>query len=148
MHPLLQVIKVSWSQEAFNLERIRTAVFIEEQGVPRDIEMDDRDAHCQHVLARVDTKLVGTGRIDLEKSGKIGRVAVLGDYRRQGIGQAIMKALEVIALENGLPEVWLNAQCSALDFYRSLHYQEVGPEFMEADIPHRKMIKQLTKRDR
>ena len=146
MHPLLQVLKVTWSQEAINLERIRMEVFVEEQGVPRDIEMDDRDALCQHVLARVDSKLVGTGRIDLKHGGKIGRVAVLADYRGQGIGQAIMKALEIIALETNLTEVWLNAQCKALGFYSNLGYREEGPEFMEAEIPHRKMVKSLSYR--
>ena len=143
MNPLLQVFKVSWSQEAATLERIRTEVFIKEQGVPRDIEMDDRDAHCIHILALINETAVGTGRIDLAKEGKVGRVAVLPEYRHQGIGTTIMQGLETIARETNLSQVWLNAQRKAIGFYQGLHYTQVGPEFVEAGIPHCKMVKDL-----
>lgn len=125
------------------IEAIRMTVFVHEQKVPVEIEMDDRDAHCIHALAWKGATAVATGRIDLEDSGRIGRVAVMTEYRGQGTGRAVMQALEQVAVEHGLDEVWLHAQRSALPFYERLNYQAQGPEFVEAGIPHLSMTKVL-----
>ena len=125
------------------IEAIRMTVFVQEQHVPVEIEMDDRDAHCIHALARKGSTPVATGRIDLEDRGRIGRVAVLTEFRAQGIGRAVMQVLEQVALDHGLKEVWLHAQLSALPFYERLMYQAEGEEFVEAGIAHRTMKKTL-----
>ena len=125
------------------VKALRLAVFVEEQQVPLSVEMDDRDSHCRYAFAHIDGTLVGIGRIDLEKAGKIGRVAVYPKYRRRRVGSAIMTALEAEATEGGLSEVWMHAQDSAFSFYESLGYRAVGPVFQEAGIPHRKMVKDL-----
>jgi predicted GNAT family N-acyltransferase len=126
-----------------DIEAIRITVFVHEQKVPIEVEMDDRDTLCIHALAWVGSTAVATGRIDLEDGGKIGRIAVLADYRRQGLGKAVMETLEQIARDNGMTEVWLHAQLSALPFYEELGYQAQGEEFYEAGIPHLTMNKSL-----
>ena len=126
------------------IKALRLTVFVEEQQVPIDIEMDDRDAYCRYAFAHIDDTLAGAGRIDLEKEGKIGRVAVYPQYRHQGIGRAIMAALEQEAASRGLTEVWMHAQESAFSFYEVLGYRHVDALFQEAGIVHGKMVKALS----
>jgi predicted GNAT family N-acyltransferase len=125
------------------LRRIRFAVFVGEQNVPEDIEIDDRDPVCVHVLAYAGGKAVGTGRIDVEssglRSGKVGRVAVLSEARRQGVGAAIMRTLHRIAANHGLDSVWCNAQVGAAAFYERLGYRVSSEPFYEAGIEHVRM---------
>ena len=126
------------------MKDVRVAVFVQEQNVPVDIEMDDRDDQCVHVLAQHNISLpVGTGRIDLQYDGKIGRVVVLKAYRGRGIGVALMSALETIAQQAGLTHVWINAQISAQSFYQKQGYVASGDTFLEADIVHCRMSKRL-----
>ena len=123
-----------------SLRAVRFTEFVDEQRVPAEIEMDDDDPGCIHVLALDDGEPVGTGRIDIARSGRIGRVAVLKSRRRQGIGEAIMAAIHVVAGENGLAGVWCNAQVSAVPFYERLGYRTTSAEpFDEAGIPHLRM---------
>jgi predicted GNAT family N-acyltransferase len=141
----IDIKTASWQADHLVLEKVRVVVFVQEQNVPVDIEMDDRDAFCVHVLARHRRRPVGTGRIDIEKHGKIGRVAVLPEYRAQGMGKALMVALEAIAEQAGLMQVWVNAQVSAQGFYEKQGYAAEGETFLEADIVHCRMIKPLGK---
>jgi predicted GNAT family N-acyltransferase len=105
--------------------------------------MDDRDPLCIHLLAYVDEIPVGTARIDIERGGKVGRLAVLARYRRQGIGQALMERCHDIAQAHSLSEVWCHAQISALPFYRKIGYSVAGEKFEEAGIDHLKMTRRL-----
>jgi len=139
----LDIKTVFWQEGQSALEDVRTIVFVQEQNVPLDIEMDDRDAFCLHVLAEDKRTPIGTGRIDIEKQGKIGRVAVLPEYRGQGIGKSIMDALETMARKANLSAIWLNAQISAQSFYEQLGYVTSGEEFLEAGIVHCRMTKTL-----
>ena len=127
------------------LRAIRFTVFVDEQRVPEDIEIDDDDPRCIHVLALDDNVPVGTGRIDIEKSGKIGRVAVLDSHRGSGVGEAIMRMLHAIAIERGITGCWCHAQVAAAPFYEKLGYR-IGDEapFDEAGIPHVRMEIRLT----
>src|SRR5690606_9511514 len=125
------------------IRAIRFAVFVDEQHVPAPLEMDERDPECIHVLAFVDGRPVGTGRLDLDKRGKIGRVAVLADARRRGVGRALMERLHDIATRSGLADVWCNAQVSAAPFYERLGYEVVSEVFDEAGIDHVRMQKRL-----
>jgi predicted GNAT family N-acyltransferase len=126
------------------IRRIRFAVFVDEQHVPADLEMDDRDRHCVHVIAHDDAgRAVGTGRIDVEAGGKIGRVAVLGDARGTGVGTALMQELHAIAKRASLASVWCNAQQSAAAFYTRLGYRVTSEPFFEAGIEHVRMCSEL-----
>jgi predicted GNAT family N-acyltransferase len=118
------------------IRAIRMAVFVTEQRVPIEIEMDDRDAVCVNVLASVDEVAVATGRIDIARGGKIGRVAVLASHRRSGVGAALMAHLHRIALGHGLTHVWCHAQRSAVPFYERLGYRITSEPFLEAGIEH------------
>ena len=122
-----------------SIRAIRFAVFVDEQDVPPEIEMDDRDPHCIHLLAFRDEEPVATARIDIEQAGKIGRLSVLSKCRRQGIGRALMERCHDIAGRQGLREVWCHAQVAAVPFYLSLGYRIEGELFEEAGIDHRRM---------
>lgn len=122
---------------------VRYSVFVQEQNVPENLEIDERDHVCLHVIIKTNNNPIATGRIDIDKDGKIGRVAVIKDYRNQGYGSLIIHKLEEIAQQQGLTSVWLNAQKSSINFYRRLGYQIISDEFMEANIVHQKMNKKI-----
>ncbi len=124
------------------IRAIRRRVFVEEQGIPEALEMDGRDDDCRHVLAfsRPGTA-VGTGR--LQPDGRIGRMAVLADWRRHGAGTEILAALMRLAGADGHRRVVLHAQRSVAGFYRKSGFVETGAAFMEAGIAHVPMEKEL-----
>ena len=122
---------------------IRYEVFVQEQNVPENIEIDERDEVCTHVILRINNNPIGTGRIDLEKQGKIGRLAIVKEFRNKGYGTLILNKLEEIARQNNLTSVWLNAQKASLNFYLKLGYQIISDEFIEANIIHLTMSKKL-----
>ena len=138
----MRVRTADFTTDHADIRRIRFAVFVAEQQVPAELEMDERDPHCTHVLAFDDGgTAVATGRIDAD--GKIGRVAVIAEARRGGAGRAVMEHLHAIANERGLRAVWCNAQVGAAPFYERLGYQSVGERFYEAGIEHVRMDKTL-----
>jgi predicted GNAT family N-acyltransferase len=122
-----------------SLRLVRETVFIAEQRVPADLEFDERDPLCRHVLALEDAAPVGTGRLDIDYGGKVGRVAVLAGSRRSGVGTAVMQRLHAIAREHALPKLWCHAQLTAVPFYERLGYRRLGPVFDEAGIDHVRM---------
>ena len=123
---------------------IRARVFIEEQNVPEAEERDGRDGEALHLIAFADGTPVGTARILVQDGlGKIGRVAVLANHRGTGLGKALIRAaLEQIKAE-GLARAKLGAQTHAIGFYESLGFEATGPEYMDAGIPHRDMVRDL-----
>jgi len=136
----------SWACDRAAIESVRRAVFIVEQGVPEHEEWDAADPTCRHVLALGPKRdAVGTGR--LEPTGKIGRVAVLQQYRGSGVGGAIVSHLVNLATGLGLTRVYLHAQTTALGFYERLGFRAEGPEFDEVGIPHRRMSLGIEQRD-
>jgi ElaA protein len=123
---------------------LRREVFVEEQGVPPDLELDGLDGVAVLLVARRGDRVVGTARMrTVHGAAKAERVAVPRDLRGTGIGAALMAALESEAAAAGLAEVKLNAQESAIPFYERLGYEGVGPRFHEAGIPHRAMRRTL-----
>lgn len=134
--PLSFTVKpVYWQASQGVLKAIRTTVFVEEQGVPEDLEWDGLDEHAYHVMAFApDGTPIGTGR--LLQDGHIGRVAVLREWRGKGVGRALLDMLLVIANKMGYDEVRLHAQIRVLDFYMRRGFVVEGEEFMEAGIPH------------
>ena len=120
---------------------IRYKVFVGEQKVPEELEIDGFDDQAKHVLAFVDGVPIGTGRI--LSDGHIGRVAVLKDYRGLGIGKSIMKDLIKWAQNMNLEKVWLSSQWHAHSFYLDLGFVCVGEIYKEAGIDHIKMFRTL-----
>lgn len=132
----------------FNADRdaireLRFDVFVEEQGVPRELELDARDARCVHVLAFFEESAVGTARIDFEHGARVGRLAVARPMRGRGIGSALMRRLHELARERGFASVWCHAQTGAEPFYAQLGYHAAGERFVEAGIEHVRMEKPL-----
>ena len=130
-----------WEKARAHAAPIRFTVFVEEQGVPRDIELDDLDQHCIHALLFEGESPVGTGR--LLPDGHIGRMAVLKEWRGRGIGSGILNALVEEARRRGDREVALSAQVHAVAFYRAHGFVEEGGEYLEAGIRHQAMRKTL-----
>ncbi len=120
---------------------IRRTVFIIEQSVPEEIEIDGQDPAAQHVLAYLDDRPVGTGRITPE--GRIGRMAVLREARGQGVGTAMLEHLLDIARGLAVDKVCLSAQCPAVPFYARFGFSPTGAVYQEAGIDHRWMERAL-----
>ncbi len=132
----VEVEEVNWSTMGDKLRRIRQAVFIEEQGIPADLEWDDADEEARHFAARRGGEIIGTGR--LLDTGQIGRMAVLPEHRGHGIGRAILDAVVDAAHRHG-QDVFLMAQADVVSFYEAAGFEPRGPEFEEAGIPHQEM---------
>lgn len=130
-----------WEEARAHASPIRFSVFVEEQGVPREIELDEHDPVCVHAVVFEDGSAVATGR--LLPDGHIGRMAVLKAWRGRGIGAAILNELMKAALKRGHREVALAAQVHALPFYRAHGFVPVGEEYLEAGIPHQAMKRAL-----
>jgi predicted GNAT family N-acyltransferase len=119
---------------------IRLEVFVSEQGVPVEEELDDLDATASHVLAWLDGQPVGTGRIVFEaEQARVGRMAVRAPYRGRGIGSALLRTLLERARASGIPSVYLAAQVHALGFYQRFGFAVYGEPFLDGGIPHRWM---------
>jgi predicted GNAT family N-acyltransferase len=128
---------------------IRLKVFVEEQGVPRELEMDEYDvspAACHHYLLMKDDMPIATGRWKPFEPGvvKMQRIAVLKPYRGLGAGSILLEGMEGEASRLGYRESLLDAQCTAENFYLKLGYlTESSEPFLDADIPHVRMRKVL-----
>lgn len=110
-------------------------MFVEEQGVPADIEHDDWDALSLHAVAvDAEGRTLGTGR--LLPDGHIGRMAVLREARGRGVGSALLQALTSAAVRSGHRHLLLNAQRAAVPFYARHGFHVCGAEFLEAGIVH------------
>lgn len=129
-----------WSGERDRaaLIAVREEVFVREQNVPLEMELDEDDPRSVHVLARTDEGTpVGAGR--LTPDGKIGRMAVMKNRRATGIGTAILRVLLEQARARGREQVILHAQADAVAFYTKHGFAISGDDFMEAGILHRPM---------
>ena len=132
---------MTWEQARADASPIRFTVFCEEQGVPREIELDEEDAVSIHALAYEDGKPVATGR--LLRDGHIGRMAVLKEWRGRGIGALMLTRLIERAKARGDREVVLSAQIHAAAFYAAHGFVAHGEEYMEAGIRHQEMRRRL-----
>jgi predicted GNAT family N-acyltransferase len=144
---------VTTAQELREALSVRRAVFIEEQGIPVELEIDEHDADpaqlhpgvqsAVHVLGRRGGQPVATGRLLVDygpgEFAHIGRIAVLPSYRGLGDGRAVMAALHEEARRRAFPGVTLAAQLPVLEFYRRLGYRARGDVFLDAGIEHRWM---------
>ena len=132
---------MDWARYSQALSSLRHVVFVEEQGVPLELELDGEDPNAHHAAAFSDDgEVIGTGR--MLESGKIGRMAVCQLLRRRGIGRALLDTLVEEAQHMGLPDVSLGAQLSAIPFYEGAGFQAYGDVFLDAGIDH-KMMKRV-----
>lgn len=139
------VREASWRDDRQVLQSLRREIFVREQGVPETLEWDEFDAVSLHALAfDLSGRPVGTGR--LLPDGHIGRMAVLRDWRRRGVGSAILGFLLEQGRQRGLQVFRLHAQTHALAFYQRHGFVAEGDEFEEAGIPHRLMTFSLQPR--
>ncbi len=142
------VSRADWQQHGAALSQVRFTVFVREQGVPPEIELEARDAdaaQCLHVMASDEkNNIIGTGRLILDKPiPRIGRMAVLKAWRGHGVGTEILEALCDEATARGCEEVLLHAQMHATAFYFQHGFLSHGLEFIEAGIPHQEMRRKL-----
>jgi len=132
----------SWAEAEADAYRIRKTVFIDEQAVPVEMELDLYDEQAQHALLYQNAQCIGTARLVVQNDGvgKIGRMAVLSPYRRQGFGGQLLGALISFGKSQGIAHFILNAQMVAIPFYEKFGFQAHGPVYDEAGIPHRSMM--------
>jgi len=133
----ISIRAADWNVDRAALRAVREQVFVREQAVPLELEWDEFDPLCQHVVAEDAGKAIGTGR--LLPDGHIGRMAVLESWRRQGVGSALLEALLRLAHDRGIRRVRLSAQSRAVGFYQRHGFVAEGQEFIEAGIAHRAM---------
>ncbi|WP_445509405.1 GNAT family N-acetyltransferase [Rossellomorea marisflavi] len=135
---------VSTEEQLQEVFFIRKSVFVEEQNVPAEDEIDQYEEESTHFLLYDEDHPVGAGRFRvMDGKGKAERICILSSLRGRGAGREIMRAIEDYAREMSLPVLKLNAQSQAIPFYEKLGYEIVSEEFLDAGIPHRTMEKSL-----
>jgi predicted GNAT family N-acyltransferase len=127
-----------FEQHKTGIQYVRHKVFIEEQGIDPALEWDEYDRDAIFAIAlNTENEVIGTAR--LLDQGKIGRMAVLPAYRRQGVASALLQHLLLLAKQQGHQRISLSAQQSVMDLYQKHGFQPVGPPHVEVGIPHQNM---------
>lgn len=141
----MEVVIVKTDKELKDAFYVRQTVFVQEQNVPIEEEIDAYEEESVHfVLYDDDKKPIGAGRYrTFDEYGKVERICILSTNRKGGAGKAVMDKIEEYALNNGAPALKLNAQTQAIPFYSKLGYEVISDEFLDAGIPHKTMIKHL-----
>jgi tRNA(adenine34) deaminase len=137
----MEVKTATWHDDQSTLRAIRFEVFVEEQGVPAEVEIDRFDPLCIHAIAWVGGQAAACGR--LLPDGHIGRMAVRKPFRGRNIGAAVLEHLIAKATQRGDSESVLSAQTHAIAFYEKFGYVAHGAEYLDCGIAHRTMKKQL-----
>jgi len=141
MRSALKIKRASSQLELVQVFTIRIRVFVREQRVPAEIELDTDDQRAVHFLAIRSGTAVGTARVVMRHGdAKIGRMAVLKSYRRKGVGAALLKRAILAANRLHARRIYLHAQVAVTGFYERMGFRVVGRIFDEAGIAHRKMI--------
>lgn len=131
-------------QELNDAYTVRKTVFIEEQHVPEDEEIDQYESDAIHFVLYHEGTPIGAGRFRiLDGCGKVERICVLKEARNHGAGREIMAGIEQFAKQHGINKLKLNAQTHAIPFYAGLGYEVVSEEFIDAGIPHKAMVKTI-----
>lgn len=131
---MLKLLLADWLHADVAAIPIRETVFIKEQNVPEADEWGHGDETALHVVASLDGNAIGTARLTPE--GTIGRMAVLKDFRNEGVGSAMLEKLIETAKQSKFNILTLNAQRSAESFYAKYGFTAYGDEFIDARIPH------------
>ncbi len=141
----MEIVIKSWAEASQDAYLIRKQVFVQEQGVPEELELDEFDSSAQHILVYQGDACIATARlVKLDDAcSQIGRMAVLSPFRRQGIGMAILRALIDLAKREQISSLVLHSQVIAIPFYEKLGFKGDGPFYDEAGILHRNMMLSL-----
>ena len=136
----LKVEVVKWIDEYDSLTMIREKVFIEEQKVTFQLEWDGMDKEAIHFLAFKNEKAIGCARaFVIENYMQLGRMAVLKEYRGEGVGTALIEKAITTAKLNQLSAIYISAQCHAIDFYKKFGFEITSDIYLDAEIQHRDM---------
>lgn len=123
---------------------VRVKVFVDEQKVPAEEEIDQFEKTATHFVVYENGKPLGAGRLrELDGVGKVERICIDADYRNKGIGKLLMDHIEEEGKKQGFTAFKLNSQVQAVGFYSSLGYEIVSGEFLDAGIPHVSMEKNI-----
>ncbi|MBM7553998.1 GNAT family N-acetyltransferase [Thalassobacillus pellis] len=135
---------VETDEELQHAYRVRRVVFVDEQQVPEDLELDEHDETALHFVGYENKEPAAAARLRfVDDYGKLERICVLKELRGKSYGRQMIEAMEDRIRKEGLVHAKLNAQTHAQDFYKDLGYEKVSFEFMDAGIPHVTMIKQI-----
>lgn len=132
-------IRIAKGNDIEKVYALRNEVFVNEQNVPPEIEIDEEDKYATHIIAEENGVAVGCARVIFEDGGHIGRLAVKKSERGKEIGREICLYIIDYCRENGYDRVWLNSQLHAVGFYEKLGFVKRGETFFEAGIEHVKM---------
>lgn len=136
--------RIAQTQDFQTCLDLRIRVFVQEQGIPLEEEVDALDPLAVHLLAWDGNSAVGTARVLMDgDTGKIGRICVLPQARGAGLGRDLVLAGMDVLRQQGADTVHLAAQVPALGFYETLGFAAYGPEFDDGGIPHRWMRRPL-----
>lgn len=143
----MKIIVVENERQYKDALQVRKCVFVGEQHVPLELEVDEFEKEATHLVVYDDDAPVGAGRFRIKNTAaKVERICVLKEMRGKNIGLHIMRKIEELALELGLDELILHAQTHAQTFYEKLDYQVTSDLFYDANIPHVEMKKIISKR--
>lgn len=138
----MNVVLVETKDQLKDAYSVRVKVFVDEQKVPPEEEIDQFENAAIHFVVYDNAKPIGAGRLrELDGFGKVERICIDADYRKMGIGKLLMDSIEAEGKKRGYTSFKLNAQTQATDFYRILGYEVCSGEFLDAGIPHLTMKK-------
>ncbi|MET3194098.1 GNAT family N-acetyltransferase [Gottfriedia sp. OAE603] len=136
----IETIVAKTDEQIQDALKVRTEVFVVEQQISKDLEFDGLDNECFHFVAYDGEQPIAAGRLRvIDSNGKVQRICVRKDYRGKQIGNDIMHLIHKTAKENGILQLVLHAQESAIPFYEKLGYHISSEIFYEAGIPHAEM---------
>ena len=141
---IMEVIIVNNDEQQEEAYSVRRKVFVDEQHVPEEEEIDHLESEATHFLLYYNHEPAGAGRFRVvDGYGKVERICVVKEFRGTGAGKAVMDKIEAYAKNLGLNQLKLNAQTHAIPFYSRLGYKIVSEEFLDAGIPHKTMMKNI-----
>lgn len=137
----LIIKKTENSKDIQKLLEVRKIVFIDEQNVPPELEIDEHDKSAIHFVVLYNHDIIGTARLVIsDKKGKIGRMCILRELRGKGFGLKLMNKIIEYSKDIGLEYLYLESQVHAIPFYEKIGFIVKGKEYMDAGIPHKKMF--------
>lgn len=139
----VQIEKVNTKKSLNRVYNIRKKVFIEEQKVPVELEMDEHDETSEHFILYLNKKPIGCARIRYNSFAKLERIAILKEYRNQGYGSKLTEYLIQYCKDKKIGRIIIHSQMYIVDFYKKFGFKPVGEPFYEAGIEHVKMILEL-----
>ena len=141
----MDIVKVKNKQQKDDAYYIRSVVFVEEQNVPMELEIDEYDNTAIHFVGYEGNEPVAASRLRFVHGyGKLERICVKKEFRGRSFGKKVIDSMEEVIREHAFEKAKLNAQTQAEAFYESLGYVTISDTFMDAGIPHVTMVKKLS----